>query len=246
VAVAGTPRGARLALEALAPDHRARAIALAVAELVDVMSPPVPAPPRDPAPPPTGAEAAPRLEVQTASEAPEVPLRGRGRLALLLGPVAEWLGEPKQMLLGGRVAVHYRGGTIAPALSMDASFGDFASPPGRITARTLGGAAHLYFGTGVGKLHVSAGPGVRLGWVRLRGEPPNGSTLAGSALSALWAGPELRARVAYEVLPPLLAALELGVGFVVQPVRGLVDGATRVYSIEGIWSSACLQVGTTW
>jgi hypothetical protein len=41
-------------------------------------------------------------------------------------------------------------------------------------------------------------------------------------------------------------ALDAGAGFVVLPVRGLVNGTTPVYSIEGSWLSVCLQAGVSW
>jgi hypothetical protein len=232
VALTGARRAASLDLGALAPEHAARAVALAAAELVDAMSTAPPAPPVTPTP------------AVRDVPAPEGPARGP---ALFIGALAEWLGQPKQALFGFRLALHFPvGAVVVPALSVDGSFGDFPSGSAEVSARTLGAAAHVYLGTSAGKLRFAAGPGARIGWIQLRGQVPAGSTLEGLALSAAWGGPELRARMAYAPFDAGLLALELGAGLVALPVRGLVDGDARVYSIEGGWLSACAQAGIAW
>jgi hypothetical protein len=246
VALAGEHRASTIALGALAPEHRARAVALAAAELVDAMSRPAPvaAQPAAPAPATPAAPARPPEAVASGASS-AAPRSMAARPAVLLGAIAEWIGQPKQVLFGGRLTLLYPlGPVITPALSVDATFGDFASASGQVSARAIGGAAYLYAGAAAGKLRFDAGPGVRAGWVRLRGE--SSSSFEGAALSAAWAGPELRARVAYAPLHASVIALDAGAGFVVLPVRGLVNGATPAYSIEGPWLSACLQAGVTW
>jgi len=239
VALAGARRTSTLAFGALAPEHRARAVALAAAELVDAMSrPATTAEPTAPAPATPAALAAPPASVEGgASSVASRPTAARP--AVLVGAVADWLGQPKQVLFGGRLTLLYPVGRfVTPALSADASFADFASASGHVSARALGAAAHLYAGAAARKLRFDAGPGARVGWVRLRGESPAASPLEGAALSALWAGPELRARVAYAPFHAAVVALDVG--------RGLVNGTTPAYSIEGPWLSACLQAGVTW
>jgi hypothetical protein len=166
---------------------------------------------------------------------------------VLLGAVAEWLGQPKQVLFGGRLTLLYPvGHVVTPALSVDASFADFCVPSGQVSARLLGAAAHVYAGAAAGKLRFDAGPGARAGWVRLRGESPAASPLEGAALSRCG---RARSFAPASPTPPFHAsviALDAGAGFVVLPVRGLVDGATPAYSIEGPWLSACLQAGVSW
>lgn len=251
VALAGGRRTSTIALGALAPEHRARAVALAAAELVDAMSRPAPVAAQPAAPAaPTPATPAPaaRPPEAVADRASIAAYRPTGpRPAVLLGAVAEWLGQPKQVLFGGRLTLLYPvGHIVTPALSVDASFADFSSPSGQVSARLLGAAAHVYAGAAAGKLRFDAGPGARAGWVRLRGESPAASPVEGAALSAVWAGPELRARVAYAPFHASVIALDAGAGYVALPVRGLVNGATPAYSIEGPWASACLQAGVTW
>ena len=237
VALADTRRASSLDLGALAPEHAARAVALAAAELVDAMSPPPRADPTPPAPPVA-------LPPPVRDARPGASAR---RPALFVGALAEWLGQPKQSLLGVRLAFHFPvGDNVVPALSVDGGFGDFPSGSAQVSARTLSAAAHVYVGTSAGKFRFDAGPGARIGWVQLRGAAPASSTLGGLALSAGWGGPELRARVAYAPFGAALIAVELGAGVVTLPVRGLVDGGARVYSIEGGWLSACAQAGMAW
>jgi len=240
VALAGARRASSLDLGALAPEHAARAVALAAAELVDAMSAPVPPPPAASAP--LASPLAPPSPVRDAPSGASAR-----RPAVLIGALAEWLGQPRQALWGLRLALHFPvGAVVVPALSLDGSYGDFASGSAQVSVRTLGAAAHVYLGTSTGKLRFAAGPGARLGWAELRGEAPAGSPLEGLALSAAWGGPELRARVAYAPFDAGLLGLELGAGLVVLPVRGLVDGNARVYAIEGGWLSACAQAGIAW
>jgi hypothetical protein len=81
--------------------------------------------------------------------------------------------------------------------------------------------------------------------VRLTGRPKPESAFEGESLSALWGGPEIRARVVTRPSAswsPALA-LDLGAGYVALPVRGLVDGSASVFALEGVWLSACAQVG---
>jgi hypothetical protein len=168
------------------------------------------------------------------------------RPALYVGGLAEWLGKPATLLFGARAALLYPlGSGIVPALSVEGSFGGFPARSARVSAQTFTTAAHLYLGTATGRLRWEAGPGVRAGWVHLAGNPDAGSMLEGHSLAGAWGGPEARARVEYGVpehRSPRFA-LELGAGFVVLPVRGLVDGAQRIYAVEGHWISLCAELG---
>lgn len=241
VTLDGTSRESTIDLAVLAPDHRARAVALAAAELVHSLSnrsraptaqPKLAPPPRNPNP----ESSAPPPAPQSASQGP----------ALLLGGLAEWLGKPAHALIGARLAFLYPlGQFLVPALSLDGALTSFPARSARVSAEAVATGLHLYVETTTRKLRVAAGPGARLGWVHLAGHPDANSTLEGHSLSAAWAGPELRARVTYDVAEtraPLLA-LELGAGIVALPVRGLVDGTERVYAIEGHWLSLCAELG---
>jgi len=242
VAMGGVSRTSTVDLGGLAPEHRARALALAAAELVHAMiSAPAPDTP-PPAPPPPAATVSPSPALP-AIEASATPARARP--ALLVGGLAQWLGRPAALLLGARAAFRYPLGEIlVPALSIDGALGTFPVTTAEVTAATLAAGVHIYAGKTVGNLRLDAGPGTRWGWVHLTGRPDAASTLEGRSLSAAWGGPELRARAAYAVgrLLPIVA-IELGAGYVLLPVHGLRDGTAPVYAVEGPWISLGVDLG---
>ena len=224
-------------LGGLAAEHRARALALAAAEMVHAMiGAPVPealqatTPPGAP-PPVVSLSTAP---LGTDSPAPPV----RAQPTVLVGGVAQWLGRPAALLLGARAAFRYPlGEIIVPALSIDGALGSFPVTAAEVTAATVAAGVHVYAGKTAGRFRFEAGPGTRWGWVHLTGRPDVGSTLEGRSLSAAWGGPEVRARAGFggggRRAP--VVAIELGAGYVALPVRGLRDGTTPVYAVEGPW-----------
>jgi hypothetical protein len=240
VTLDGASRDSTLEIGALAPEHRARAVALATAELVHSLAN------RSAA---AGKAVAPDAKPMPATPPPlssntQTP---RARPALFLGGLAESLGEPATPMLGARLGFYYPlGSVVVPALSVDGSLGGFSSTQSsHVTVSNLTFGAHLYLGTTTGRVRWEAGPGARLGWVYLAGEPSAGSPLEGDSLAGIWAGPEARARVQYgvEEQRTLRLALELAAGFVALPVRGLLDGAEAIYAVEGPWISMCASLG---
>jgi hypothetical protein len=242
VTMNGGARASTVDLHQLAADHRARAVALAAAELVHAMAggpPAAAAPPNAPASP----VMAPAQADRPADAAPRSSSQGP---TLFVGGLAEWRGNPAILLLGGRAAFQYPlGKVVIPELSLDATFGGVSAPSAQVTSQNVSTAAHLYFGTTTGSVRWDVGPGARFGWVRLAGQPAAGSGLEGHSVTAAWGGPELRARVAYRAsqLRPALLALQLGAGVVALPVRGLLDGNEPIYAVEGLWMSVCAEVG---
>jgi hypothetical protein len=255
VARSGARRESTVALAGMAPEHRARALALAVAELVDALAaaapqvPPASQAPASPSVPQPSAPAASPVPVQAerTADPPAAPPAVRSS-SVLVGGTVEWLGQPAALLLGGRLTYQHRpsefwGALLAPMLSLGGSAGDASTGAGHVAARTLAGAAHVLVGVPLGRFRVEAGPGLRFGWAHLAGVPSAGSALDGRALTARWGGPELclRATAAARGWPRL--ALELGAGWVAFPVRGLVDGGPAAYALQGAWLSAALQLG---
>lgn len=239
-------RATRLDLSALAPEHRARAVALATAELVDALSPRPSGDPTTPAP--VEAKRAPtRLEPEAPDLAPE-PTHSFvfPRPTLGAGVLAERAGAPAIWLLGVRVSLDYPlGHLLVPSVSLDGALGDARVASARVSVETLSAAAHVYLGAAAGSLRLLAGPGARLGWARLTGRPSSGSELEAASHSGSWAGPELRARVATAPESPGSAAfaLEVAAGYAARPVRGLVDGADPAFALDTTWLSASAQGG---
>jgi len=256
VTMAGARREATVELGGLAVEHRARAVGLAAAELVQASinapavassSPASPAGasvPPAPAPAPAGVPAP--TVTATAASTGSTPASAALRTSLGVGGLAQWLGRPAALLLGARVAFRYPlGGALLAVTSVDGAMGTASTPNAEVEARTATAGLHLYAGRTVGPLRLEAGPGARVGWVHLSGHPVAAApTLDGAALSAVWGGPEVRARVAYRPTDrgALAIGLELGAGLVVRPVHGLRDGTDPVFAIEGTWLSLALDL----
>jgi hypothetical protein len=243
VTLEGASRRSSIDLHALASEHRARAVGLAAAELVHAMASRAPEPPPSP-PPPSPPPPAPIAPAQPERPAPTPPPRASARPALFAGALGESMGKPAALLFGARVALLYPLGQLfVPALSVDASAGGLTARSARITAQTITAAAHLYVGTTTGTVRWDVGPGARIGWMHLAGNPEPGTRLDGLTLSAPWGGPELGARVAYGAPRSPLVALELGAGFVTLPISGFRDQTERIYEVRGPWVSLCAEVG---
>jgi hypothetical protein len=245
VTLASTQRESSLDLAELAPEHRARAVALAAAELVDAMSPS--SPPAESTPETAAKKTPARPPLDDRSFTAPPPESGpRRRPTLGVGVLAEWLGAPKTWLFGARLSFGYPvDGVLEPSFSLDGALGDSTSASARVRVETLSVGAHLLFGTTASGFRWLAGPGARFGWARLTGHPDAESALEGESLSGVWGGPELRARAGTEsaALGSPAFAIELASGYVVLPIRGLVDGADSVFAIDGLWLSASAQVG---
>jgi hypothetical protein len=242
VTMAGSTQSSSIDLGVLAAEHRARAVALAAAELVHSMSTGAPRP-EPPAPPPVPT--APPSPEPPDRAAPEPVLRRqKPHAALFFGPLVELLGKPAAPLLGARLALQVPvGSVVVPTLSADGGFGGVHARSAQVKIETAGAAAHLYVGTTSARVRWELGPGARIGYVHLAGEPADGSGLEGRTLAAAWGGAEARARVAFAPVHSPAFALELGAGYVTWPVRGLRDGTERIYSVEGPWASFCAEVG---
>ena len=160
--------------------------------------------------------------------------------------LALWLGEPKARLFGARLSFDYSfARDLVLSFSLDGALGDSNTRSARIRAETLTAGAQLFLEARTQGVRWQAGPGARLGGARLTGHPDAESAFEGESLSGVWGGPELRARMA--TLPSAswapAFAIDLGAGYVALPVRGLRDGSEPVFALEGVWLSACAQVG---
>jgi hypothetical protein len=244
-AIAGAVRrGSLVDSRAIAPEHRARALGLAAAEIVDALwnetqgTSVSPAPAAPTMPPP----------VEPAKTAPE-PNRASA-LAIGVGAVVERAGRPAALIGGGRVGAALEIDPVfTPVLSVDALFGEAATDPAAVGIRSVSAAAHVLVGRGAGSVRWGLGPGVRAGLVRLQGKPAPESGLDGQSVSAAFAGPALRARIACLLgstrgVSPLVA-LEADAGLVVLPVRGMQDSSKRVFSLDGPWLTVGLSVGAS-
>ncbi|HET9931065.1 MAG TPA: hypothetical protein VFQ35_10275 [Polyangiaceae bacterium] len=166
VSAGGATRDTNVDLSPLAAPHRARAVALAAAELLHSLANAADdeaskAP--SPAPPPTKPPPRPTTSTSPPSTPAPPPRHASTAPALLVGALGEWLGKPATPLFGARVALRYPlTALVVPALSADASFGSASTTSARVAARTFGAGAHLYFSGTTGNFRWSAGPGARI------------------------------------------------------------------------------------
>jgi hypothetical protein len=268
VTMGAVSRASIVDLRALASEHRARAIALASAELVHSLSREAPSAdlpaehssernverPAAPAQVPTSSPRPERSDRAELAASEPGPITSPARRLVLVGGLAELLGKPAALLWGARLAMHVPlGRFFVPAISVDGEMGHVQARSSEVTAQTLAAAAALYVGTTTWKLRWDIGAGARFGWMHLAGKPVSGSGLEGQTLNAMWGGPEMRARVSYfanaatnasfaQLRSPALA-LELGAGVVTLPIRGLLDERERVYGVVGPWGSICAEIG---
>ncbi|HEX2670379.1 MAG TPA: hypothetical protein VHM25_05890 [Polyangiaceae bacterium] len=100
----------------------------------------------------------------------------------------------------------------------------------------------LLAGGRVGDFRLAAGPGVCVGYLHLS---PNAKVAGATehAVSGVWAGPELMARVRYDLGGGWFALGSLGAGFASTSVTGLVNGEQRAIDTGGAWLTSMLGAG---
>ena len=217
------------------PDALVRTVALSAAELVgalwfDTVSG------RPPAPRPRSREAAP----------------GRGRARVSRPPPLFWLGgsvrragSPGTWLVGGALASELPlTRVLAPLVDVRGEFGRArpARAPVAVEAWSVG--AHLLVALPTGPLRVGVGPGLRAGWVMLRGEPAPESELDGHRVDGIFAGPALVGRVGYALSAPFpWVGLTVDGGLITWSVTGRVDAGPALFEFGGAWAGLTLCLG---
>lgn len=211
---------------------RSRLLALAIAEIVSASWTEL----ESTAPPTPAAVDAPqtvRVEGRTATTS---SLR-----ILLVGEVREWLQEPT-LALGGGVRVE-RDISTSLGWSVDVlgHHGERSVALGNISVEALSSGASLMFHRAWVPLTLCAGPGLRLGIARVRGEPLSDAAY-GDSITGVWGGPFATGRgsVALSKKLALGAGVEGGVGLF--DVIGRADGV-RAAVIGGPWIAGAVSFG---
>jgi hypothetical protein len=104
------------------------------------------------------------------------------------------------------------------------------------------GALAALVGGHLGAWHGALGPGWCVGYLRLS-PTVTAAHAAGHLVTGVWSGPELVARVHYELSERWFALAGIDSGIVTLPVAGLVDGQQRLVDSGGAWVSASLALG---
>jgi hypothetical protein len=212
------------------PDALLRAVALSTTELVATLwAEPIPDPPARPAPP--------RPRVAPHSE----PM-------LLVGASAHRTGTPGAWLLGPTVAVELPlTRALVPMLDLRGDFGSARTSVAPVSIQAGSAGAHLLIGSQGRRWRWGAGPGLRVGWAELRGDPTFRSGYQSARVGGVFLGPSLAARFGYALARPLpwIGVVADG-GLITRSVTGTLDTAPALYAVDGAWLGLTLWVGASW
>jgi hypothetical protein len=227
----------------LALNDRARATALAAAELIDELSvesttPSTPKADAQPAPAPSSATTAPR----TASDPTLLRMSAAARL--------HYLGQPGAWLYGAIIEPQLSLNRLF-SLNVDLGFalGTRGLTHSDIRVLTASSAAKLLAASMDGAIAWGIGPGFRFGYASLSATPKPSTALQGETLDGIWAGPCFHGSVWLPLSQsdtpsrgPWLG-LSMEAGFVALPLTGTLDGHEKVYTIGGSWFFTSVHFG---
>ena len=223
-----------LDLRATAPAIWPRLLALSVSEIVTeararvVKTGAPPTPPEPPLAPP---------------EMPKQAAGGNGHFRAFAGVSlrrafrsATWLAGPD---LGATFALNRY---FSLALDLRLEFGHTDTELAKVDWLSASGAFGVLAGGSVGDFQFAAGPGVCIGYLRLSPQVQV-ENVTGHAVSGVWAGPELVARLRYDWGRRWFSLASIDAGFASASVAGLVNGEQRAIDTGGTWGAAMLAVG---
>lgn len=193
-----------------------------------------------PAPHPATPLPAAARDVAPAQEARQSDASLR-RVELALSGSGVVSGRPNTWLWGGALAARW-GQRRGYSIVVDTQFqrGRASLPLADVRWTVLSGFAGGALGTELGPLRLSAGLGLRAGWITLEGEVDAPDT--GQSLTAPWAGPALPLRVAFDTGAAVLPFVAGEAGYVALPVRGHVEHGPLLIEQRGPWLGASVGV----
>jgi hypothetical protein len=233
------PIASRVALGDTARGARERLVALAASELTsqaareererrearEAREAPRPGLPVVPPPMPARADAE---SERTAARG------GRRRVELSLGGSGSSTGRPSAWLWGGVLGARFGlGGGGSLVVDVELQRGGERLPLAEVRWTKLSGFAGGALGTELGLLRLSAGLGVRAGWLTLAASADSPNT--GQSLTAPWAGPALPVRIALATGASVVPFVAGEAGYVALPVRGVVSDGRVLVEQRGFW-----------
>ena len=232
------PVQVRVALSDTAKAARERLVALAATELV-AQAERAPENERSGAVPAVPARAPKTLQPESVAVA---PARSRSpRLELLIAGSAALDGAPRATLWGGSLGSSWRA-KRAWSVLVDTRFerGQESLRLADVRWTLLSGFLGVGVNANLARLRLSAGIGVRAGWLSLaaRARLPN----EGLGFTAPWAGVAAPLRVALDVGGFVAPFVGCEAGYVLAPVRGKVDDGSVLVEQRGVWISGSLGV----
>ena len=235
---------ADLALEPAGKEALTRLLALRISELVATPEPaaapaPPPAKPTPPLPSPAPAPSAPERERRS----PEASASGGSAevsyVTRRMGTPATWLHGAS---LGYGLSV-WRALVLHGDLSM--SFGRADVQVAQLAVRDLSLALGLAWRVRTRFVDTRLGPGFRAAWAWLDARQVAAGH-EGQSLAAPWAGPFVSAQAAFHGRARVRALVGVEAGYVLVPVKGLLDGASTLFALDGPWLLAQAGVGYDW
>jgi hypothetical protein len=223
------------------PDVRARAVALAAAELVLtswmelMLTRPVEHEPPTPRQVKEDRRAAGNLVKRRT-------LSGGVRVDALLA-LAEWGGSLRAAPgnFGGGARVSLASGVLGVDADVIATFEDEASPLGRVRSNAWSLALRPALRLERGRWLASTGVGARAGLARIEGSAADPSAADSHVVAGGWGGPLLHANLGV-ALEHLVARFGGEAGFALQGVSGRVEGSERA-GVRGPWFMLTLGIG---
>jgi hypothetical protein len=236
------PVQVRVALGDTAKAARERLVALAATELVAQAERARQNEPKGRAQPQLPSEPSSQAELRSADRARAAPPpRRRPRVELFVAGNAALDGAPRTALWGGTLGTSW-GVTPTWSVLLDTRFerGEGSMRLADVRWTLLSGFAGAGLSVSAGPTLLSAGFGVRAGWLALAAS--SRSPYEGLSFTAPWAGVAVPVRVAFDVggfVSPFVGA-ELG--YVLAPVHGKVSDGSMLVEQRGPWLAGSVGV----
>jgi len=186
--------------------------------------------------------ATPEPAVLPPEKAPQT-VRERERFRAFVGVSLRQAFRPATWLTGLDLGATFElNRYLSLAWDLRLEFGRADTELAKVDWLSASGSFGLLAGGRVGDFRLEAGPGVCIGYLRLSPDVQVANA-TGHAVSGLWAGPELVARVRYDLGARWFALGSVDAGFASTSVTGLVNGEQRAIDTGGAWGSAMLGTG---
>jgi hypothetical protein len=230
------PVEVRVELRDTAKAARERLVALAASELVAQAERQAPSS----APPPADVAVDRRKSSSESTrdtvEVKRLPASPRPPVELFVAGSAASTGTPRALLWGGALGTRW-GLSRRWSVLFDTRFerGDESVRLARVRFTSLSGLVGTALNAKAGPLALSAGLGVRAGWLSLAAsaDAPN----EGLSFTAPWAGVAAPLRVLLDLGGSVAPFLGGELGYVVLPVHGQVDDGSALVAERGVWLS---------
>lgn len=167
----------------------------------------------------------------------------RPRIELFVAGHAALEGAPRAALWGGSLGTRW-GLTRSWSVLLDTRFerGTASVSWADVRWTALSGFAGAAVNTQAGAFGLSAGLGVRAGWLALDASANAGAPYEGVGFTAPWAGVAAPLRVAFETGGFVLPFVGSEIGYVLMPVRGKVRYGEVLVEQRGLWLSGGVGV----